>query len=381
MVNMRAIAPHILADLKKKMVFIGGPRQVGKTYLAQAILTGHYPEGRYFNWDFDEDRHDILAKKWRNDQPLLIFDELHKFPRWKNWLKGIYDVAVGRHAIMVTGSARLDLYRRGGDSMMGRYHYWRLHPFTLDEIPAPLDGPQALKRLMAVGGFPEPFLDGDEREARRWRRERFDRVIREDVRDLESVRNLQLLALFVDLLRRRVGSPVVLSNLAADLQIAPKTAAAWLALLERMYIVFVVRPYSRALPRAIVKPPKVYFFDNADVIGDEGARFENLVATTLLKRLHFLEDRDGDTWTLAYLRDKQGHEVDFAVIREDRIASLVEAKYGDETISGSLRYFAERLNPPNAVQIVANLRRCYDSGRIRVVDPLAYCGSGFFGQA
>jgi len=256
------------------MVFVGGPRQVGKTTLAKAILSSNYPSGRYLNWDFDDDRQDILQKKWSSDQKLLVFDELHKFPRWKTWVKGIYDVSHESHSFLITGSARLDVYRRGGDSLMGRYHYWRLHPFTLDEVPPGISQKEAYHRLMTVGGFPEPFLDGDERTARRWRRERFDRVLREDIRDLKPIRNIQLLGMFLDMLRYRVGGLVTLSNLAGDLQISPKTAKTWLEVLERMYLVFSVRPYTRSLPRAVLKPPKVYFFDNGDVIGDEGARFD-----------------------------------------------------------------------------------------------------------
>jgi predicted AAA+ superfamily ATPase len=259
---MRYIMPHILEDLGKKMVFVGGPRQVGKTTLAKAILGEHFSEGRYLNWDLDEDRQDILRKRWSKKNTLLIFDELHKYPKWKRWIKGVYDTSREDHSFLVTGSARLDVYRRGGDSLMGRYHYWRLHPFTLDEIPVALSREEAFHRLMTVGGFPEPFLEGDEREARRWRRERFDRVLREDIRDLEPVRNIQLLSLFLDGLRHRVGGLVVLSNLASDIEISPNTAKSWIEILERMYIVFVVRPFTKSLPRAVLKPPKVYFFDN-----------------------------------------------------------------------------------------------------------------------
>jgi predicted AAA+ superfamily ATPase len=299
---MRSITPYILEDLKKKMVFVGGPRQVGKTTLAQTVLKESYPGGRYFNWDLDEDRHDILQRKWTTDNRLLVFDELHKYPRWKGWIKGLYDVSRKDHCFLITGSARLDVYRRGGDSLIGRYHYWRLHPFTLDEIPEGISPQEALQRLMTVGGFPEPFIEGDERSARRWRRERFDRVLREDVRDLESVRNIQFLNLLLDALRRRVGGLITVSNLASDIQVSPKTVKAWIEVLERMYLVFAVYPYTRSLPRAVLKPPKVYFFDNGDVIGDEGARFENLVAAALLKRIHFLEDREGYRYELRYPR-------------------------------------------------------------------------------
>ncbi len=369
---MRYISSHILDDLRKKMVFVGGPRQVGKTTLAKAILSKNFPAGIYLNWDYDEDRQDILQKRWSDENDLLIFDELHKFPRWKSWIKGLYDVSHEIHSFLITGSARLDIYRRGGDSLIGRYHYWRLHPFTLDEIPNGFSSKDAFNRLMTVGGFPEPFLDGDEREARRWRRERFDRVIREDVRDLESVRNIQLLSMFLDLLRHRVGGLVRLSNIASDIQISPKTAKSWLEVLERMYLVFSVRPYTKSLPRAVLKPPKVYFFDNGDVLGDEGVRFENLVATSLLKRLHFLEDRDGYCYELRYIRDKEGREVDFAVLKDGHLEELVEAKYSDNSISRHLQYYAERLKPEKATQIVAKVRRPYDKGRIKIIDPISY---------
>ncbi len=369
--------PHIIGDLAKKMVFVGRPRQVGKTTLAKAILVDHFPDGLYLNWDLDEDRQDILRKRWSKKDTLLVFDELHKYPRWKRWIKGVYDTSREAHSFLVTGSARLDVYRRDGDSLMGRYHYWRLHPFTLDEIPASLSREDAFHRLMTVGGFPEPFLEGDEREARRWRGERFDRVLREDIRDLEPVRNIQLLGLFLDGLRHRVGGLVVFSNLASDLEISPNTAKSWIEILERMYLVFVVRPFTKSLPRAVLKPPKVYFFDNGDVIGDDGARFENLVASSLLKRLHFLEDRDGYKCDLRYIRDKEGREVDFAIVKEGVLEELVEAKLTEDEISPSLLYYTKRLRPKKATQIVAKLRRPYEREGIAVTDPSTYF-DGFF---
>jgi hypothetical protein len=369
---MRYIEPYIHEDLQKKMVFIGGPRQVGKTTLAKAILDRHYPEGRYFNWDLDEDRQDILRKRWSRTHPLLVFDELHKYPKWKRWIKGVFDTSSEYHSFLVTGSARLDLYRRGGDSLMGRYHYWRLHPFTLDEIPDGISRVDAFERLMSVGGFPEPFMEGDERTARRWRRERFDRVLREDVRDLESIRNIQLLSLFLDSLRHRVGGLVVLSNLASEIEISPKTAKSWLEILERMYLVFSVRPYARSLPRAVVKPPKVYFFDNADVIGNDGMRFENLVATSLLKRVHFLEDHEGYRCELRYIRDKEGREVDFVLLKEGVVEELIEVKYSDEEISRSLLYYKDRLKPKRATQLLAKVKRPFDKKGITVTDAVSY---------
>ncbi|MEA3546561.1 MAG: ATP-binding protein [Thermodesulfobacteriota bacterium] len=367
---MRYIEPYIREDLARKMVFVGGPRQVGKTTLAKYILG--LGSGRYFNWDYDADRQAILDRKWTDDAPLLVFDELHKFPRWKNWLKGIYDVEGSQHSFLVTGSARLDLYRRGGDSMLGRYHYWRLHPYTLDELPEGVSRNEALERLMQVGGFPEPFLENDIRNARRWQRERLNRVLREDLRDLEPVRDIGNLILLLDLLRSRVGGMLVISNLARDIQVASQSVKAWLSIFERMYLTFTVRPYTKSLPRAVVKPPKVYFFDNQDVLGDTGARFENLVATHLLKRLHFEEDYEGRRCELHYIRDKEGREVDFAIVRDGVLEELIEVKFKDSSVSNYLKYYAGKLAPPKVTQIVGSLKEPFDKEGIRVTGVLDY---------
>ncbi len=378
---MRYISEHVLRDLQKKMVFIGGPRQVGKTTLARHLLKNRFNSGEYFNWDFDDDRQRIIKRRWRDDSDCLVFDELHKFPKWKSWLKGIYDVTEGRLPILVTGSARLDVYRRGGDSLLGRYHYWRLHPFTLDELPDGISPAEGFDRLMELGGFPEPFLSNDPTEARRWRRERLDRVIREDIRDLESIRNLQELSLFVDLLRSRVGGLITLSNLADDLKVSHKTVKNWLEILSRMYLLFVIFPYTGNLTRAIHKPPKVFFFDTGDVIGNRGAKFENLVAAGLLKRLHFLEDRYGYRYELRYLRDKEKREVDFVILKEGKLEELIEVKYSDEEPSRHLRYYREKLNPPRTTQLVATLKKPFDQHGIRVTSPAHYFSPEFYRQA
>ena len=346
---------------------------MGKTTLAKSLLKrfpyAKFKKGLYLNWDFDEDRFSIVEKKWDQSHQLIVFDELHKYTRWKNWIKGIYDKHHSQHKILVTGSARLDVYRRGGDSLLGRYHYWRLHPLSLNELPPKMSFKEGFARLMTVGGFPEPFLDGDETEARRWRRERLERVLKEDVRDLESIKRIQELGLMVDYLRRNAGQLVVLSNLARKIQVSPKTAKLWLAALEKMYLCFSVRPYARQLARAIQKPPKVYFFDNADVVceSNEGARFENLVATHLLKSLHYLEDMEGLTCDLRYIRDKEKREVDFVILKEGRLFALIEVKFSDDNISQALQYYAEKLRPQHALQIVAELGSEYQKGKCRVL--------------
>ena len=317
---MRYIEDFIQNDLNKKMVFLGGPRQVGKTTLAKNVIKNR---GLYLNWDDDLDRKKILARQWSDDDQYLVFDELHKFPRWKNWVKGIYDTQKENHKILVTGSARLDLYKK-----------------------------DVLKRLMKFGGFPEPFLSGSETENRRWRKERFDRILKDDIRELEVVKEINNISLLVDLLKSRIGSPIVVSNLAKDLQVAPNTVKNWIDILERMYLVFKVPVYTVKIARSLQKPFRIYFYDNADVDGDDGARFENLVATHLLKILHYLEDSEGYRCELFYIRDKDGREVDFCVVIDGKVAELIEAKLNDSNISKSLIYFSERLNPLKSTQVL-----------------------------
>lgn len=363
----------ILEDLSKKMVFIGGPRQVGKTTISKNLCEQLNSKCIYYNWDVEEDRRAILNKKWLENVPLVIFDELHKYPRWKQWIKGVYDSKPAGQEFLVTGSARLDVYKRGGDSLMGRYHYWRLHPFTLDELPSNLSCEESYARLLTLGGFPEPFLSGDEREARRWRRERFDRILKEDVRDLDNIKNIQLLSIFTDALRMRVGSMIKLSNLAHDLEISPATAKVWLELVEKMYIAFSIKPFIRDIQRSILKPPKVYFFDNADILNDDaGAKLENLVATTLLKRLHFIEDYFGYKCSLHYIRDKDNREIDFAVVVNNILEFLIEVKLSDDNISSSLKYYTQKLKPKQAVQIVGNLKNSYHKDNILVTNPIEF---------
>jgi predicted AAA+ superfamily ATPase len=368
----RFYTPYIIKDLAKKMVFIGGPRQVGKTTFSKKIAAEYFQSFEYLNWDSDIDRLAILKQRWRSDRPLIILDELHKYPRWKQWIKGVYDCRPSDQIYLVTGSARLDVYRRGGDSLMGRYHNWRMHPLTIDELPAGMSLSEGYERLLTFGGFPEPFLLADEREAKRWRKERFDRVLKEDIRDLENIRQLEIIKIFVDALRNRVGGLITLSNLAEDLQISPKTAKTWLLLIEKMYLGFAVYPYTKNLPRSLQKPPKFYFYDNADVINDHGARLENLVATTLLKRLQFREDYYGDKCCLYYIRDKEKREVDFVTVVNNEIEDLIEVKSTDADISSALKYYADKLQPKRAIQLVGNLKREYDVGIIQVRHPIEF---------
>lgn len=353
------------------MVFIGGPRQVGKTTLCNSLVQ-NYPDMLYFNWDSDTQRRLIRNHEWSNTASLIIFDELHKYARWKQWIKGVYDTRPDNQQYVVTGSARLDIYKRGGDSLLGRYHYWRLHPFSLDEIPNQISAQEAYERLLTVGGFPEPFLQNDLREAKRWRTDRFNRILREDIRDLERIQELSLLDFLIDALRERVCSMITYANIAQDLQISPHTVKKWISLLEKMYVVFSVLPYSKKNLRTIQKAPKIYFYDNADCIEDRATRLENLIATHLLKRLQFREDYYGERCELRYIRDRNGREVDFVTIIDKKVVDLIEVKLSDSTITTSLKYFKNKLNPQNTVQIVGNLNHSFHKDDILVTNPIAY---------
>lgn len=362
---MRYLEPHILQDLSKKMVFLTGPRQCGKTTLSQSILN-KFKDGLYLNWDDPDHRKLILKRNWSDENRFIVLDEIHKMKNWKNFIKGTYDTQKEQHQFLITGSARLNVFRRGGDSLLGRYHLWHLHPFTLSEYAGSFSLKEAYTRLMTVGGFPEPFLDNDDRAARRWRFERLEKVIKEDVRELEQIKNIQSMEMLVDLLRTRVGSPVVFSNLAEDLQVSPVTVKAWVEILESMYVIFQVKPFTHKLSRAIQKPPKIYFYDNADVEGDEGAMFENLVASHLLKMLQYAQDYTGHQFKLSYVRDKEKHEVDFVILKDNNAIELIEAKLSDKSPSKHLSYFAEKIGVKKALQITNIADYRFTRGQLKV---------------
>lgn len=350
----RYLQKYVSNDLTKKMVFISGPRQAGKTTFVKDLIDPKF--SIYLNWDDIDDKRTILARNWSDEIKLVALDEIHKYSRWKNFLKGTYDKQKDVRNFIVTGSARLDLYKKGQDSMVGRFFSWRLHPLCLSELKYVFNDKRdgLIQKLMVLGGFPDPFFQDDLIYAKRWRNERIRLVFRQDINEIENVKDINLLEAFYFLLRERVGSEVVLSNMARDLEIAPKTAKAWLQLLEKTYGLFVVMPFSKNLAKAIVKTPKVYFYDNAEVEGDIGSKFENLVATHLLKKINFLEDSTGDKYELNYLRDRNGHEVDFLVIKNKKPLLLIEAKFSDTNRSKSLYYFKEKLKIEKAVQLVLN---------------------------
>ena len=349
---MRYLAKYILDDVAKKMVFLTGPRQSGKTTLVTDLLK-NLP-GIYLNWDDQDHRKQILKREWSDEDTYIALDEIHKFSRWKNFLKGTYDTQKSKHRFIVTGSAKLDIYKKGQDSMLGRFFSWRVHPLCLAELKHQFKSADEknLDKLMSLGGFPEPFFEGKEVFAKRWRKEKLKLVFRQDIQELESIKDISLLELFYQAIIERVSSELVVSNLARDLEIAPKTAKSWLNVLEKTYALFVVRPYGKGIAKAISKTPKVYLYDNGEVGGDEGAKFENLVASHLYKRIQFLEDLYGDKYELNYLRDKTGHEIDFVILKNNKPACLIEAKLNDGTRSKSFYYYKERLKITHCVQLI-----------------------------
>jgi len=300
---------------------------------------------------------------------LIIFDELHKMKNWKSWIKGIYDTEGISPSLLVTGSARIETTKKGGDSLAGRFFSYRLHPLSVKEICHFLneDPKNALDKLISLGGFPEPYLKGKESFTKRWRRTHIDTIIRQDLIDLEKVRDIKSIEILIELLKVRVGSATSYSSLAENLQVSIHTVKHWLQILENLFVIFPVRPYHRNIARSILKEPKYYFYDTSAVEGDAGAKLENVVALALLKELHFLEDTAGSKVSLHYLRDKLRNEVDFLTVIDGKPALMIEVKVSDDSFSRSLYRFQGFLEGTKSVQVVYNLDRKKSSKGVKML--------------
>ncbi len=346
----RYIANDCRRDLEQKLVFIGGPRQVGKTTLALHLLGSERGAGHpaYMNWDIAAHRQRILAGELPAER-LTVLDELHKYARWRGLLKGFFDEHFPQRSALVTGSARLDHYRKGGDSLQGRYHYYRLHPYSLMEMnDAPTESD--LQALLRFGGFPEPLARQNERHWRRWRRERQARVFAEDLTSLERVSEVSLLELLFTALLTRVASPLSLQALREELQVSHDSVRRWLTIFENLYLTFRLSPFGAPKVRAVKKEQKLYLWDWS-VLEDVGPRFENLVAAQLLKYCHYREDTQGFGMELRYLRDTDRREVDFVVLQDGRALFAVECKAKGKQVSPHLRYFRDRTDIPAFYQV------------------------------
>jgi predicted AAA+ superfamily ATPase len=368
----RYLQDSIATDLKKKMVFVGGPRQVGKTTLSLQFLSSASEKNpAYLNWDRVSDRNLILKDQIPMHLPLLIFDEVHKYRNWRGLMKGLYDKNKSEMRFIVTGSARLDHFRKGGDSLLGRYHYYRLHPLSLMELnknPTAED----LAVLLKFGGFPEPFYEGSETFKRRWQRERAHRVINGDLRDLEAVKEISLVELLLEALPFRVGSPLSVKNLGEDLQVSQPTVSRWLDILDNLYMTFRIMPYGAPKIRAVKKERKLYFWDWSQN-EEAGPRFENLVASQLLKYCHFIEDTQGYKMELRFIRDTDKREIDFVVLQSGLPLFAVEAKSGEKSLSPHIKYFSERTKIPAFYQVHLGTKDYGSEKTGRVLPLTSFC--------
>ncbi|MBI2602619.1 MAG: ATP-binding protein [Deltaproteobacteria bacterium] len=339
----RYLKSFIIEDLKEKMVFVGGPRQVGKTTLALSLLkAADERDPAYFNYDDQKSRAAILEGRFPAHAPIVVLDELHKFKNWRNLLKGFYDTSRSYRKFLVTGSARLDFYRRGGDSLQGRYHYYRLHPLHLDEV-------SDMARLLVFGGFPEPYFKGNSRHWNRWQNERRVRVLQEDLISLEQVREVSQVDLLASVLSDRVGSLLSVKNLAKDLGVAFETADRWIEILENLYYCFRIQPYGTKELQTTKKERKLYMWDWS-LCQTAGARFENFLASYLLKYCHFRQDYYGDNLQLGFLRDREQREIDFVIIKNRKIIAGIECKTNSTAISPNIKYFAKKTKIPQFFQ-------------------------------
>lgn len=368
----------------RQMVFLMGPRQVGKTTVSLAAaeeLDSHF----YFNWDNPAERvlfvegPDAIAKQagldeLKKENPLLVLDEIHKFGKWKNFLKGFFDKYEKKTKIIVTGSARLNIYKRGGDSLMGRYLYYRIHPLSAAEIatptmiekeirpPAPLSDDD-WKALIEHGGFPEPYTQRSRELTRRLRSIRKDQLFREDIRDGTRIQELAQLEMLAELLRLQASQSMDYQSLAKKVGVSIDTIRRWLQVLKSFYYCFSLQPWSKNISRSLIKEPKLYLWDWS-VIEEEGRLYENMVASHLLKAVHFWTDRGMGEYDLYYLRTKDKLETDFLVTKNGKPWFLVEVKTKSQGLSPALYHFQEATKAPHAFQVAFDLpfvnRDCFE---------------------
>ena len=349
MSRKRDLTPYIVDDLKNRMVFIGGPRQVGKTTLALSLLPPKEISQRYLSWDKTEHQRLIIQEKLPIINGRMVLDEIHKYHRWRNFLKGYFDVHKKNLRLIVTGSARLDYFRKGGDSLFGRYHYYRLHPFSVEEFDSQ-PSHSTVEHLMRCGGFPEPALRASESFLRRWQRERIAHVVQQDLRDLTRISEITKIESLLEALPDRIGSPLSVNSLREDLDCSHGALVTWLKATDNMYLTFRISPYGAPKVRAVKKEQKLYFWDWA-MAPNGGSRFENFVASHLLKFCHFIEDTEGYSMELRFLRDTDRREIDFVVLKDRQPLFAVEAKSGERSCSPHIGYFKERTKIPAYYQV------------------------------
>ena len=376
-VKKRYLALFIKKDLRSKMVFLAGPRQVGKTTLSLSLLSrkqANETHPAYLNWDDAADRKKIKAGRFSPSHKLIILDEVHKYSRWQNLVKGFYDKRKSVHSFLVTGSGRLDLYRKGGDSLQGRYHLYRLHPFSLLELD-PKGKKRTLELLLKRGGFPEALFLSSENEFRKWQNQKRSLLIQSEIRSMENIKDLFLIETLVEALPSRVGSPLSIQSLSEDLEVAHKTIKNWLEILERLYFCFRISPFGAKNIRAVKKEQKLYLFDWAELAENrsKGLQFENLMACQLLKYCHFIEDTQGYKMELKFIRDTDKREIDFVVLKQKKPIFAVECKVKAYSIEKSIYYFKERTSIPKFYQVHLEGTEDYEEKGVRVLPFNVFC--------
>lgn len=384
------VEEHLMAN--RQMLFLVGPRQVGKTTISLEVSETYKPHF-YFNWDVQSDRTKILEgpdavaramqlDTLRSSLPLVVFDELHKYGKWKTFLKGFFDKYSKSVHIIVTGSARLDVYKAGGDSLMGRYFSYRLHPLSVGEILDPtlketeISEPKKINdeefsNLITFGGFPEPFLKQTSQFYTRWKKTRAQQLFEGDLRDLTRIQELGQIQVLAEVLRQQVGQLTSYTELAKKVNVSIDTIRRWLDTLKAFYYCYTLQPWSKNVVRSLLKEPKVYLWDWS-FIADVGARAENFIASHLLKAVHFWTDRGWGDYGLYFLRDKEKREVDFLISKNGKPWFLVEAKNSSNgSPSQSLYYFQKMLGVEFAIQVAIEMdyvdRSCFESSRPIIV--------------
>ncbi|MBC7421636.1 MAG: ATP-binding protein [Bdellovibrio sp.] len=361
----RFIKKQILLDLDEKMVFLAGPRQVGKTTLSKSL----YKKFDYLNWDNDSDRSRILAKEFSQEN-LIIFDEIHKYKTWRNYLKGIYDKKNITQKILVTGSAKLDTLRKGGDSLQGRYHFLRLMPLTFNELN--MKSVSDAKNLFELSGFPEPYSFQSKIKANRWSRQYRERIVRQEVSSNEMIQDLANMEILYNRIPDLVGGTLSINSLSEDIQISHKTISNWINIFERLYGLFRLAPFGSPKIKALKKTQKVFLYD-WNAVTDNGARFENFLAVHILKWVFYQQDCFGRNIELRYYRDKYHREVDFVITENNKPIFFIEAKYSDAEVSPALIYLKNKFPHVNSMQLHMNGKKDYVSQHgIRVTNVINY---------
>jgi predicted AAA+ superfamily ATPase len=369
----RYLEQIVFKDIKKKLVILTGPRQVGKTYMSRQLMS-YFQNPLYLNWDIPEHRVRLQKQDWYDIHDLVVMDEIHKMANWKQWLKGVTDAKAPGTSLLVTGSARMETFRQAGESLAGRYYAYKMHPISVKELCANTSksSSEALDHLLERGGFPEPCLAEEILEVNKWRLEYSKDLLREDILEFSRLQELNTMKIFIEILRSRVGSLLSLASIARDIGCSPITLSKYLDILKALFVVFTIHPWTDNVGRSLLKTPKVYFFDQGLVKGDEGARLENAVAYMLLKHADFIRDTQGIETGLHYLRTKDGEEIDFAISQDNQLTDLIEVKCSDNKPHASLIRFAAKFPNASAVQLVYNLRYPQKTHGILIEDMAKY---------